>query len=50
VTSAGVRADGELACVTSHHFRKTTATFLDEAGLSARAVADQLQRSRPSMA
>ncbi len=31
------------------HFRKTTATILDDAGLSARAVADQLGHSRPSM-
>jgi integrase len=35
--------------VTSHVFRKTTATILDDAGLSARAVADQLGHSRPSM-
>jgi integrase len=35
--------------VTSHVFRKTAATILDEAGLSARAVADQLGHSRPSM-
>jgi integrase len=35
--------------VTSHVFRKTAATMLDEAGLSARAVADQLGHSRPSM-
>jgi len=35
--------------VTSHVFRKTAATILDEAGHSARAVADQLGHSRPSM-
>lgn len=35
--------------VTSHNFRKTTATVLDEAGLSARLIADQLGHSRPSM-
>jgi integrase len=35
--------------VTSHLFRKTAATILDEAGLSARAVADQLGHARPSM-
>jgi integrase len=29
-------------------FRKTAATILDEAGLSARVVADQLGHSRPS--
>jgi integrase len=30
-------------------FRKTAATFLGEAALSARLVADQLGHSRPSM-
>jgi integrase len=35
--------------VTSHSFRKTTATILDEAGLSSRLVADQLGHARPSM-
>lgn len=35
--------------VTSHSFRKTTATVLDEAGLSARLIADQLGHARPSM-
>jgi integrase len=35
--------------VTSHVFRKTCATILDEAGLSARAIADQLGHARPSM-
>lgn len=35
--------------VTSHHFRKTTATLLDDAGLSARLIADQLGHARPSM-
>lgn len=35
--------------VTSHTFRKTVATVLDDAGLSARHVADQLAHSRPSM-
>jgi integrase len=35
--------------VTSHVFRKTCATILDEAGLSAREVADQLGRAKPSM-
>ena len=32
--------------VTSHVFRKTTATLLDQAGLSARAIADQLGHSQ----
>jgi len=35
--------------VTSHTFRKTTATLLDQAGLSARVIADQLGHARPSM-
>jgi integrase len=35
--------------VTSHNFRKTTATLLDEAGLSARVIADQLGHALPSM-
>lgn len=35
--------------VTSHVFRKTVATVLDDAGLSARHVADQLGHARPSM-
>ena len=34
---------------SSHVFRKTCATSLDEAGLSARAIADQLEHPRPSM-
>ena len=33
----------------SHVFRKTAATILDEAGLSARMVADQLGHARPSL-
>ncbi|MEU4666829.1 tyrosine-type recombinase/integrase [Amycolatopsis sp. NPDC023774] len=33
----------------SHAFRKTAATVLDEAGLSARMIADQLGHTRPSM-
>lgn len=35
--------------VTSHVFRKTVATVLDEAGLSTRVVADQLGHSRLSI-
>ena len=35
--------------ITEHTFRKTAATILDEAALSARLVADQLGHSRPSM-
>jgi integrase len=34
---------------TSHTFRKTVATRLDEAGLSARQIADHLGHSRPSL-
>lgn len=41
--------DDSLLWVTSHNFRKTTATILDDAGQSARSVADQLGHSRPSM-
>ena len=37
-----------FAWVTSHNFRKTTATILDEAGVT-RVIADQLGHSRPSM-
>ena len=43
------RGDQTLAWITSHSFRKTAATILDEAALSARLVADQLGHSRPSM-
>jgi integrase len=34
---------------TSHTFRKTVATRLDEAGWSARQIADQLGHAQPSM-
>ncbi|MFC6148850.1 tyrosine recombinase XerC [Mumia xiangluensis] len=43
------RGHGDLSWVTSHAFRKTAATILDEAALSARLIADQLGHSRPSM-
>jgi len=43
------RGEGELAWVTSHTFRKTAATILDQAALSARLIADQLGHARPSM-
>jgi integrase len=43
------RGEETLAWITSHSFRKTAATILDEAALSARLVADQLGHSRPSM-
>jgi len=35
--------------VTSHTFRKTVATRLDEAGMSPRVIADQLGHAKPSM-
>lgn len=35
--------------VTSHVFRKTVATRLDDAGMSAKQVADQLGHAKPSM-
>ncbi|MEO6886712.1 MAG: tyrosine-type recombinase/integrase [Jatrophihabitantaceae bacterium] len=35
--------------VTSHTFRKTVATRLDDAGLSARQIADHLGHARPSL-
>jgi integrase len=35
--------------VTSHVFRKTVATRLDEAGQSARQIADHLGHNRPSL-
>lgn len=43
------RGSAGFAWVTSHVFRKTAATILDEAGLAARLIADQLGHSRPSM-
>ena len=35
--------------VTSRYFRKTVATLMDEAGLSARSAADQLGHAKPSL-
>ena len=50
VDRAGTTSPADaLSWVTSHNFRKTTATILDQAGQSARQVADQLGHSRPSM-
>src|ERR1035437_7580539 len=37
-----------LRWVTSHVIRKTTATLLDDAGLSARSIANQLGHAQPS--
>ena len=44
----GSQADA-LGWITSHSFRKTTATILDDAGQSARQMADQLGLARPSL-
>lgn len=43
------RGSAEFSWVTSHVFRKTAATQLDEAGLSARQIADQLGHAKVSM-
>ncbi len=40
---------GRFAWATSHTLRKTVATRLDQAGVSARAIADQLGHAKPSM-
>src|SRR5215218_5069136 len=40
------RGSAGFSWVTTHVFRKTAATILDEAGFSARVVADQLGHSR----
>ncbi|WP_222193292.1 site-specific integrase [Modestobacter italicus] len=42
-------AEGPWSWVSSHTFRKTVATRLDEAGFSPRQVADQLGHANPSM-
>src|SRR3954471_13762767 len=42
-------AEGPWSWVTSHTFRKTVATRLDEAGLTPRQVADQFGHANPSM-
>lgn len=44
----GSQADA-LSWITSHSFRKTTATILDDAGQSARQIADRLGHARPSL-
>ncbi|MFN2562005.1 MAG: tyrosine-type recombinase/integrase [Jatrophihabitans sp.] len=53
VTGAGgrkLRCDrGKWSWVTSHTFRKTVATRLDECGFTPRQVADQLGHTNPSM-
>ena len=35
--------------VTSHYFRKTVATLMDEPGVSAPSAADQLGHAKPSL-
>lgn len=44
-----VRSGSSMEWVTSHTFRKTVATLLDQGGSSARLVADQLGHARVSM-
>lgn len=44
-----VRAGTDFEWVVPHVYRKTVATMLDQGGLSARAIADQLGHSRISM-
>jgi integrase len=46
---AEVRENLSLPDVSSHSFRKTVATLIDDSGLSARIGADQLGHARPSM-
>ena len=46
---AAVRASLGFPDVSSHSFRKTVATVIDDSGLSARVGADQLGHARPSM-
>jgi integrase len=43
------RGSDEFVWVTSHVFRKTCATTLDESDLSPRAIADQLGHAKVSM-
>lgn len=47
--AALVRANPDRSWVTSHTCRKTVATRLDEAKLSAREIADHLGHAKPSM-
>jgi integrase len=44
-----LNAGGLEWAVTSHTFRRTVATLMDQNGLSARAAADQLGHSHPSL-
>lgn len=44
-----MRAGTKFEWVVPHVYRKTVATMLDQGGLSARMIADQLGHSRISM-
>ncbi|WP_409463258.1 tyrosine-type recombinase/integrase [Amycolatopsis sp. GA6-003] len=44
-----IRGGDEFIWLTSHNFRKTTATALDDAGIPTRLIADHLGHSRVSM-
>ena len=44
-----VAAEAEIAGLVSHTLRKTVATFLDDADVSPRKIADQLGHSKVSM-
>mgnify|MGYP002140640484 CR=1 FL=1 len=44
-----IRADLGVPEVTSHSFRKSVATYIDDAGMSARIGADQLGHAKVSM-
>jgi integrase len=51
-TRRGLReafAEMGMPGITSHMFRRTVATLMDDAGLSARKAADQLGHAKPSM-
>src|SRR5690349_11020476 len=45
----GVRAELGVPNVTTHSFRKSVATLIDDRGFSSRIGADQLGHARPSM-
>ncbi|MFD0811133.1 tyrosine-type recombinase/integrase [Amycolatopsis umgeniensis] len=44
-----IRGSDDFLWLTSHNFRKTTATALDDAGVSTQLIADHLGHSRVSM-
>ncbi|WP_116199571.1 site-specific integrase [Amycolatopsis circi] len=44
-----IRGGDDFIWLTSHNFRKTTATALDDAGIPTRLIADHLGHSRVSM-